>query len=197
MRTPLVIIIGMFMLLPCKAQLTKEQQEFCISTFQLYLNVDEELIEEREKLFILTLKHSGSKENKVWFRKNVAHVDSIMRQGIELAKWNESKKLLDMLETELYNIYGHPKNDTYNCWQLHSVLGLLYSIHIKEDKEFYTKVASLAEFSRVQIEAVQANWKEPHPLYKQVLSELMQIYEALGNNSKKAEIEKKIHDLPK
>lgn len=192
MRTPLVIIIGLFMLLPCKAQLTKEQQEFCIGTFQLYLNVDEELIQEREKLYFLMLKHSddNKKEDKAWFRKNVAHIDSIMQQGIELAKRNENKKLLDILETELYNIYGHPKNDTYNCWQLHSMLGLLYSIHIKDDKEFYTKIASLAEFSRLQIEAVQANWKESHPLYKQVLNELIQIYEALGDDKKRAEIEK-------
>lgn len=190
MRTPLIIIIGLFMLLPCKAQLTKEQQEFCISTFQSFLNADEELIQDREKLFLLNLKHSGSKKDKAWFRKNIAHVDSIMQQSIKLIKQNESKKVLDILDSELYNIYGHPKNDTYNCWQLHSVLALLYSIHIKDDKEFYTKTASLAEFSRLQIEAVQANWKELHPLYKQVLNELIQIYEALGNNSKKAEIEK-------
>ena len=34
------------------------------------------------------------------------------------------------------------------------------------------------------IEAVQANWKEPHSLYLQVLEELKHVYEILENQSK-------------
>ena len=39
------------------------------------------------------------------------------------------------------------------------------------------------------IEAVQANWNEPHPLYLQVLEELKYIYIELENQSKVQEIE--------
>ena len=45
------------------------------------------------------------------------------------------------------------------------------------------------------IEAVQANWNEPHPLYLQVLEELKLIYTELGNKSKTQEIERLIANI--
>lgn len=181
-----------------KKTITKEQQEFCISTFNLYLNTDEKHIEESLQFIKLLQKHSDNDENiQNWYQTNITHIDSVMRYCIEMAEQDNNKTLLDILEKERMNIVAHPNNTVDNEWQLHSVLALLYSIHCKDNKEYWTKLVELGEWSRMHIETVQANRKEPHPLYKQVLNELMQIYEALGNNSKKAEIEKAIHDLPK
>jgi hypothetical protein len=45
-------------------------------------------------------------------------------------------------------------------------------------------VADLGEYSKMMIEAVQANWEEHHPLYMQVLEELKQVYEILENQTK-------------
>lgn len=195
MNRLLAIIIGLFSLLSSHAQLTREQQEFCIRTFQSYLNPEEKLIQEREELYLMILKHSGegTENDKIYFRNNIAHIDSVMNDAISLTEENQTEVLMNLLEAELYNIYAHPKNDTYTCWDFHSVLSLLYSIHVKDDKTFYTKAASLAEFSRTQIETVQANWKKPHPLYLQVLDELLLIYKALDNKDKINKIEKLIN----
>ena len=197
MNRLLAIIIGLLSLLSCHTQLSREQQEFCIKTFQSYLNPEEKLIQEREELYLMILKHSGggTEYEKIYFRNNIAHIDSVMNDAISLTEENQTEVLMNLLEAELYNIYAHPKNDTYTCWDFHSVLSLLYSIHVKDDKTFYTKTASLAEFSRMQIEAVQANWEKPHPLYLQVLEELKLIYTELGNQSKIQEIERLIADI--
>jgi hypothetical protein len=66
---------------------------------------------------------------------------------------------------------------------------LIYSNTIKDDEEYFTKLAGLGEYSKMIIEAVQANWNEPHPLYLQVLEELKYIYIELENQSKVQEIE--------
>ena len=56
--------------------------------------------------------------------------------------------------------------------------------NVEDDKEYYTKLADYGEYSKMMIEAVQANWDKPHPLYLQVLKELKQIYGILENQSK-------------
>lgn len=171
--------------------LTKEQQEFCINTFKLYLNVDESRIEESLEFIKLLVKYSdGDNETQEYFQRNIVHIDSVMQHCIELVKQEDYKKLIDIFEKERMNIAAHPNNTVDNEWHLYSVFALLYAQYIEDDKDYYTKLAELGEWSRMHIEAVQANWKEPHPLYKQVLNELLQIYEALNNPDKKAEIEK-------
>ena len=159
---------------------THEQKDFCITTFKKYLKVEEKLINERVQAI---------QEHEEWYRQNVVHIDSVMNVCIELVQQDESIKLADLLEKERYNIYAHPHNDTYLCYEFHSVLALIYSKTIESEKEYFIKVADLGEYSKLLIEAVQANWEKPHPLYLQVLNELQQIYDMLGNQSKKTEIE--------
>lgn len=201
MKKAIIFLSCLLVIIACNQQkkvITKEQQDFCISTFKLYLNTDEKHIEESLQFIKVLQKHSDNNEDlENWYHSNVVHIDSIMYYCIDLVQREDSKTLLDILEKERMNIVAHPNNTVENEWQLHSVLSLLYSIYCKGNKEYWTKLAELGEWSRMHIETVQASWKEPHPLYKQVLNELMQIYEALGNNSKKAEFEKAIHDLPK
>jgi hypothetical protein len=166
---------------------TSEQKDYCIETFKKYLNVKEKLIEER--LATLKLVQSGQENISEWYRDNIVRIDSVMNASIELVKQDESMKLADLLEKERYNIYAHPHNDTYLCYNFHSVLALIYSNTIKNDIEYFTKLADLGEYSKLIIEAVQANWNEPHPLYLQVLEELKYIYIELENQSKVQEIE--------
>ena len=184
------LILGILILLaqPMFCQVfTPEQKDFCIETFKKYMNVKEELIEER--LVTLKLVQSGQEDISEWYRDNIVRIDSVMNASIELVKLDESMKLADLFEKERYNIYAHPHNDTYLCYDFHSVLALIYSNTIKDDREYFTKLADLGEYSKMIIEAVQSNWNEPHPLYLQVLEELKVIYTELGNQSKKQEFE--------
>lgn len=164
---------------------TNEQQEFCINTFKLYLDVNEKCFEDSKAFFKLLAKHSDV--NEKWYQANLAHIDSVMRCCINLVGQKENRELLNVLEKERMNIVAHPNNTVDNEWQLHSVLALLYAKHSEDDKEYWTKLAELGEWSRMHIEAYQG---KSHPLYKQVLSELILIYDTLGNQSKKLEIEK-------
>ena len=184
------LILGILILLaqPMFCQVfTPEQKDFCIETFKKYMNVKEELIEER--LVTLKLVQSGQEDIFEWYKNNVVRIDSVMNASIELVKLDESMKLADLFEKERYNIYAHPHNDTYLCYDFHSVLALIYSNTIKDDREYFTKLADLGEYSKMIIEAVQANWNEPHPLYLQVLEELKYIYTELENQSKIQEFE--------
>ena len=184
------LILGILILLaqPMFCQVfTPEQKDFCIETFKKYMNVKEELIEER--LVTLKLVQSGQEDISEWYRDNIVRIDSVMNASIELVKLDESMKLADLFEKERYNIYAHPHNDTYLCYDFHSVLALIYSNIIKDDRKYYTKLADLGEYSKMIIEAVQANWNEPHPLYLQVLEELKYIYTELENQSKIQEFE--------
>ena len=140
------------------------------------MNVEEKLINERVQAI---------QEHEEWYRQNVAHTDSVMNVCIGLVQQDENIKLADLLEKERYNIYAHPHNDPIFAMTFIQ----LYSKTIESEKEYFTKVADLGEYSKLLIEAVQANWEKPHPLYLQVLNELQQIYDMLGNQSKKSEIE--------
>lgn len=182
----LVFVLFLFLAQPIFSQVfTDEQKEFCISVFNNYQNVNEELIEERvEILKILNTAEDGI----VWFTENIIRIDSVMNVGIELVKKDDCINLANLLERERYNIYAHPHNDTYLCWDFHSVMALVYSKIITDDKEYYAKLADFCEYSKMFIEAVQADWEMPHPLYLQVLKELKQIYEVLENQAKVNEL---------
>ena len=116
-------------------------------------------------------------------------MDSVMNAAISYVGKDNLTNLAGLFEKERYNIYAHPHNDTYLCYDLHSVMALIYSKVIDGDREYYTILADMAEFSRLMIETVQANWDEPHPLYLKVLDELKQIYRILNNPDKIKEID--------
>lgn len=178
----ILFLLLIFLAQPMFCQvLTKEQKDFCISTFNNYLNVKEKLVKER----IEVLKSlNSSKEDIDWFKDNTIRMDSVMNVCIEFAKNDDCINLAKLLEKERYNIYAHPHNDSYLCYDFHSVMALIYSNTIKGDRKYFMKLADLGEYLKIMIEAVQANWEKPHPLYLQVLNELKQIYETLENQSK-------------
>lgn len=150
-----ILVLFMFGALPTFGQVfSNEQKDFCISTFNKYLNVKKELIKERVEI----LKSLNTTEKDIaWFKDNIMRMDSVMNVSIELVKKDDCLDLSNLLERERYNIYAHPHNDTYLCYDFHSVMALIYSNIIEDDKEYYAKLADYGEYSRMMIEAVQAN----------------------------------------
>lgn len=183
----------------CMPNVFKENKELCLKTFKEYLEVGQRRKEATEFIKLMLKYSDESKAEKEkswkWYQANIVHVDSVMQHCIELTEQGESKQLLDLLVAERENIYAHPNNSISNCWDLHSVYAMLYSIYIKDDKDYYTKIAELAEYSRMQIEVYQKSNEKQHVLYKQVLNELLQIYKTLQNQEKIKEVENIINSL--
>ena len=183
----------------CMPNVFKENKELCLKTFKEYLKVGQRRKEATEFIKLILKYSDESKAEKEkswkWYQANIVHVDSVMQHCIELTEQGESKQLLDLLVAERENIYAHPNNSISNCWDLHSVYAMLYSIYIKDDKDYYTKITELAEYSRMQVEVYQKSNEKQHVLYKQVLNELLQIYKTLQNQEKIKEVENIINSL--
>lgn len=183
----------------CMPNVFTENKELCLNTFKEYLEVGQRRKEATEFIKLMLKYSDESKAEKEkswkWYQANTLHVDSVMQHCIELTEQGESKQLLDLLVVERENIYAHPNNSISNCWDLHSVYAMLYSIYIKDDKDYYVKIAELAEYSRMQIEVYQKSNEKQHVLYKQVLNELLQIYKTLQNQEKIKEVENIINSL--
>ncbi len=199
MKLLLIIMFELFIPQFCMPNVFKENKELCLKTFKEYLEVGQRRKEATEFIKLM-LKYSDERKAEKerswkWYQANTVHVDSVMQHCIELTEQGESKQLLDLLVAERENIYAHPNNSIFNCWDLHSVYAMLYSIYIKDDKDYYTKIAELAEYSRMQIEVYQKSNEKQHVLYKQVLNELLQIYKTLQNQEKIKEVENIINSL--
>ncbi len=183
----------------CMPNVFTENKELCLNTFKEYLEAGQRRKEATEFIKLMLKYSDESKAEKErswkWYQANTVHVDSVMQHCIELTEQGESKQLLNLLVAERENIYAHPNNSISNCWDLHSVYAMLYSIYIKDDKDYYTKIAELAEYSRMQIEVYQKSNEKQHVLYKQVLNELLQIYKTLQNQEKIKEVENIINSL--
>lgn len=172
MKLLLIIMFELFIPQFCMPSVFTENKELCLNTFKEYLEVGQRRKEATEfiKLMLKYSDESNAEKEKSWkwYQANTIHVDSVMQHCIELTEQGESKQLLDLLVAERENIYAHPNNSISNCWNLHSVYAMLYSIYIKDDKDYYTKIAELAEYSRMQIEVYQKSNEKQHVLYKQV-----------------------------
>ena len=183
----------------CMPNVFTENIDLCLKTFKEYLEVGQRRKEATEFIKLMLKYSDESKAEKErswkWYQANTVHVDSVMQHCIELTEQGESKQLLNLLVAERENIYAHPNNSISNSWYLHSVYAMLYSIYIKDDKDYYTKIAELAEYSRMQIEVYQKSNEKQHVLYKQVLNELLQIYKTLQNQEKIKEVENIINSL--
>lgn len=199
MKLLLIIMFELFIPQFCMPNVFTENKELCLKTFKEYLEVGQRRKEATEFIKLMLKYSDESKAEKEkswkWYQANIVHVDSVMQHCIELTEQGESKQLLDLLVAERENIYAHPNNSISNCWDLLSMYAMLYSIYIKDDKDYYTKIAELAEYSRMQIEVYQKSNEKQHILYKQVLNELLQIYKTLQNQEKIKEVENIINSL--
>ena len=165
--------------------LSAEDKSVAIETLQLYQNVDSQLMAERNELYLLIYKHSEpadevSEEDKGYFLRNIAHIDSIVTVGTELINQNKGDELLSLLETELFNFYGHPHNTVDNEIALHQLVVELYRRQSASKEEFLAKVIPLSEWTVMHIEALE----HKHPVYPIVLTELIVFCSSLEDYGK-------------
>ncbi len=181
MKKLLTLLICFLALISCKeskSSLVLSDEDKAIATLRLYQNVSPELIEEHNNLYQLMLKHSTSaeepsEEDKAYFLNNIAHIDSVVNQGVALIKEQKGKELLTLLEAEIINFYAHPHNTVDNEIMLHNLLSQLYYQTIKSKEEYIRKLIDLDTVTILHIEALQ----NKHPEYVTVL--VNQIYNCI------------------
>ena len=138
---------------------------------------------------------TDSEDYKCWYRKNVAHIDSLSRYCLELSDNGKDDELLRVLSAELGNFQSHPIATSYVCFDLNIILTNLYFAQADQYPDYLQKCIDLWELNRVQINAVQAGWQEYHPLYIEVLKILLHLYESVNNTQKIAEIQGLINEV--
>lgn len=160
--------------------LTKEEQEQYVNTLSLYLNVDSNLIAERNRFFLFLRKFfdegEEEKTDSNYYMKNIAHVDSVIHKAIGLVELGNTDELLSLLETERFNIYAHPHNTIDNEIALHNLLIQLYNKAYKENTdEYYSKIIDLAIYDKIHLIGLKDNEKY-FPYYAQNLASLIDLY---------------------
>lgn len=182
----------------------REDKIFRRQTFEKFINTEDSIIESGEKAYQVVLdciedeNGKGEKEKekyKVWYRENVAHIDSLSRYCIELSDNGNEEELLTVLIKELGNFQSHPIATSYVCFDLNIILTNLYFSQADQYTDYLQKCIDLWELNRVQINAVQAGWQEYHPLYMEVLKILLHLYESVNNSQKVAEIQGLINEV--
>lgn len=182
----------------------REDKIFRRQTFEKFINTEDSIIESGEKAYQVVLdciedeNGEGEKEKekyKVWYRENVAHIDSLSRYCIELSDNGNEEELLTVLIKELGNFQSHPIATSYVCFDLNIILTNLYFSQADQYTDYLQKCIDLWELNRVQINAVQAGWQEYHPLYMEVLKILLHLYESVNNSQKVAEIQGLINEV--
>lgn len=144
-----------------------------IELLQRYQNVDPQLAEERNQAYLLTLKYITpeaeiDEEAKNFFLNNIKHIDSVVEEGIALAKEKRNTELLRLLEGELNNFYSHPHNTIDNEIRLHTVIAFLLYLYGDSFDEFYYKSMEMDATTIMHIEASGVK----HPDYSTILMNL-------------------------
>ena len=182
----------------------KENKAFRRQTFEKFINTEDSIIESGEKAYQVVLdcvedeNGEGEKEKekyKVWYRENVAHIDSLSRYCIELSDNGNEEELLTVLIKELGNFQSHPIATSYVCFDLNLIMTSLYFSQADKYPDYLQKCIDLWELNRVQINAVQAGWQEYHPLYIEVLNILTRLYEKVGNTQKVDEMQALMNEV--
>lgn len=177
----------------------QEMKDFRIKTLESFLSVDEETVADGENIYFQLLqKYSDkepTKEDSLWYRKNIVHIDSVARHCIELSKKDDDKQLLNVLESELPNFQSHPNADSYIFFDLNMVLTELYFDQSDIHPDYLQKCIDLWELNRLKLNLVQSGKEEYHPLYLESLKILSRLYEKADNKEKVAEIEAMINDV--
>jgi hypothetical protein len=170
--------------------LSQEEVEQCIAVMRLYQNVDSQLLEEQNNFYQLMLRHTkGGQEptqaENDFFLNNVTHIDSVCHQAIALAKSNNANELRTLLDEEMMNFYSHPNNTIENEVSLHyfiiNSLSHDYDDMLKQHIKLYG-------WSIMRMESSP----NKHPLYTDILSELLTCYIAQEDFPKAIETGEKI-----
>ena len=188
MKKLLTLLSCFVILISCKENKSSSvlsDDDKAIATLQLYQNVSPELIEERNNLYQLMLKHSTpaeepSEEDKTYFLNNIAHIDSVVNRGVVLIKEQKGKELLTLLEDEIINFYAHPHNTIESEYELHQLLIKLNRKYCASRKEFLAKTIQLLEYNLLHIGCLE----ESPTCYTLVLQDLTCAYLEAEENSK-------------
>ena len=182
----------------------KENKAFRRQTFEKFINTEDSIIDNGERAALLMLDYFGDEDEtgvtdienyKSWYRENVAHIDSLSKNCIELSDNGNEEELLKILAAELGNFQSHPIATTYVCFDLNIILTNLYFSQADQYPDYLQKCIDLWELNRVQINAVQSGWQQYHPQYMEVLKILLHLYESVNNSQKVAEIQGLINEV--
>ena len=177
-------------------RITSEDLEQVINTLSLYQLPEDYLYIQSELAKILEDNEISPEEDLDFFYlNNILHIDSVIYQGIELAKQNKAKELVHLLEKERGNFYAHPNNTIDNEIDLISLFAMLYSKTEKNEMGYHSKLVPLLEFAYAHIKALQTwNGEEIHPYYPKISFNLLKLYAYTNDNAKAIEIAKELCD---
>ena len=180
---PIIFFWGTLMLLNYEEKIeilnmTKEEKEQAINTLSLYaLPVDSAWIQDEIAKAKANNTADSEEDFDLFYLNNMVHLDSVVKQGIELARFNEVKELLNLLEKERMNFYAHPSNEIDNEIALINLFLMLYSKTEETEQGFYSKLIPLTEFASAHIQMIQAyRGGEIHPYYPEILLDLTKLY---------------------
>lgn len=192
-----LIILLCYIITSCSNNgLSTEDKETCLQTLNFYADVDSAAMKQGFELYRLMLEQSDSinPDDINWYRNNVAHIDSVIHTAKSLIDKDNLKQLVELLEPECINFYGHPNNNIDTELALHRMLVLLYDYVCPKDdnSEYYAKTIQLAEYSQLHMQAVLPKDSE---LYLNFLQELHDLYEAAGRADDAEKIKKEYDEI--
>lgn len=175
-------------------RITSEDREQVINTLSLYQLPEDYLYIQSELAKILEDNEISPEEDLDFFYlNNILHIDSVIYQGIELAKQNKARKLVHLLEKERGNFYAHPNNTIDNEIALINLFAMLYGKTEENEVGFHSKLVPLLEFAYAHIKALQTwNGEEIHPYYPKISLYLLELYAYTNDNAKAIEIAKEL-----
>lgn len=181
-----------------QAKLNQDEQERAIKTLSLYQHVDSIFADNAEINSHLIGEIIGEYDPTL-YRKNIQHIDSVIRYGMEFIYQNSPEELLTLLEKERVNFYMHPSNILINEKKLHILFMLLYNkFHTENnDDEYYSKIIPLIEHTRQHILILQGIQKEIHPEYFEVSMDLVELYSFANKYDKAILISKELCEFAK
>ena len=158
---------------------TVEEQQDCISTLSLYLQVDSNYAKVAKKnADELSKEESLSNEGtQEYYDRNIIHIDSVIKASIILVKQNKSSELLTLLKKEKNNIYAHPSNTLDNQMRLTDTFFILYKKCKLSKEEICTKMAALYEDAYLHMQMLETLNGEYYPDHGEMLSTLIVVYE--------------------
>lgn len=165
--------------------LNDEEIEDVVSAFSLYLkdSIDEDYMRgAMSNAAEISQRYSDEEWDDAIYKENVDKVDSLMKEGIRLAKANDYDSLLSLVENlDMWDIYMHPSNNVENEYGFHSALLTLYSKRYNPE-EMAPKLISWLEYSKLHFEmlvGMNPQWIF-HPLRQEVLYSLSTLYTKEG-----------------
>ena len=180
-----------------EGSLTKGEQDSLVMALSPYLEVDTTFAQNSNRNsqeFSKVMGGAGEfDENYMW--RNIAHVDSVIRQCITYVEQNKPKQLLDLFNTEKLNIYTHPSNTIGHEKDLHYMILYLYQKYYRASNErlFAEKMVELYEYSFIHVMGLEAFGGYYHPDYIPLAKVLVDCYsEGLNDYEKAIELQKKV-----